>query len=68
MARDIKKGTAWRRPVAGSVKKVEERTERNNGERPNTAILKPVANPGRCGSIFVAAKTDEKYLCQPVRN
>lgn len=49
-------------PVSGFEKKFEAIRDRNNGERPNKAIVTPDAIPMCLGKFFDAQKRNEKYL------
>lgn len=59
-AKVVTKGTTKREAEDESVKHLEK-IERNKGDSPKNARLKPEASPGLWGNILVAAKTDEKY-------
>jgi len=58
-AKNIKKWVTSK-PVDESVKYLEARRERKNGERPKSVILAPDAAPRYRGNILEAAKRDEK--------
>jgi hypothetical protein len=46
----------------GSVKNLDAITEKNSGDRPNRAMLVPVARPMWFVNVFEAANREEKYL------
>jgi hypothetical protein len=48
------------KPVDESVKYLDARRERKNGDRPKSVILAPDAAPRYRGNILEAAKRDEK--------
>jgi hypothetical protein len=47
------------RPVSGSEKKFDARTDKKRGDNPNNAILAPEAMPRYLGNVFDAAKSEE---------
>jgi hypothetical protein len=50
------------KPVEGSVKYLDARTERKSGDKPKSAMLAPDAAPRCRGKAREAAKSEEKYL------
>lgn len=50
------------RPVSGSEKKFDARTDKKRGDNPNNAILVPEAMPRYLGNVLDAAKSEENNL------
>ena len=50
------------KPVSGSEKKFDARTDKKSGDSPNNAILAPEAIPRYFGNAFDAAKSEENNL------